>query len=221
MSIDDNMQRWRDWLNTIDQDITTVYLWRSTWRTVGEIVRANPAIPPSHFFAYQASIYGTSQALALRRLTDRDLRAVSLANLIKDLGEHATELTADWWLTLQPNAEIRDFHPFAKSGTSHFDPGIASQDLILLRDAVAPVKKYVDQHLAHRDRTSTRDIPTFADIHAALAALGLVFRRYYALLTGADRLIMVPVPQPGWHLPFTVSWLPPGAAPPKFEGTIG
>src|SRR5207253_2298454 len=70
VTVEDHEQRWREWLSTIDQDITTVYLFRATWLTVGDIVRTNSNIRPSHFFAYMASIYGTSQALALRRLAD-------------------------------------------------------------------------------------------------------------------------------------------------------
>ncbi len=52
-----------------------------------------------------------------------------------------------WWVGLQPNADIRDFGPFEASGTNHFDPHIASADLVRLCKAVAQVKKYVDQHL--------------------------------------------------------------------------
>jgi len=220
VAIKDHEQRWRDWLGTIDQDITTVYLFRSTWLTVGQIVRANSNIPPSHFFAYMASIYGTSQALALRRLTDERKDVVSLARLVMDLKRHASQLTLEWWLTLQDGSEVSDFRQFTKAGMNHFDPAIADEDLTLLRQAVAPVRTYVDHHLAHHDRDPTKSIPTFGDIHAALDSVGGVFRRYYALLTGADRPIMVPVPQPGWHLPFTVPWLPPGTPPPKLEGTI-
>ena len=221
MAIHDHEQRWRQWLSTIDQDITTVFLFRATWLTVGRIVRANNDIRPSHFFAYQASIYGTSQALALRRLTDERRDVVSLARLVKDVRNHATEVTREWWLALQPGAEVSDFRQFTTTSMNHFDPAIADEDLKRLRQAVAPVKKYVDHHLAHHDRDPTKAIPTFGDIHLALDTVGAVFRRYYALLTGADRPIMVPVPQPGWHLPFTVPWLPPGTRAPKLDGTIG
>lgn len=50
MTIADHEQRWRGWFDTINQDITTVYLWRATWLAVGDMVRANPEIRPSHVF---------------------------------------------------------------------------------------------------------------------------------------------------------------------------
>jgi hypothetical protein len=205
----------------ITQDITTVYLWRATWLTVGDIVRANTQIPPSHYFAYLSNTYGTSQALAVRRLADERRGVVSLATLVKDVGSHASEITAAWWAGLDPNLDARDFRPFQAVGTDHFDPAIGDRDLIQLRKAVSRVKKYVNQHLAHRDPNPTKDIPTFGEIHSAMDSVGEVFRKYYMLLTGADRLFMVPIPQPGWHRPFTVSWLPPGSAPPRLRGTAG
>jgi len=172
MTITEREEHWRGWLDTIKQDITTVYLWRATWLAVGDMVRANSEIPPSHFWAYMSNTYGTSQAIAVRRLADNDRRVVSLVTLIKDLRKHALEITSDWWLTLQPGADIREFARFQEATTNHFDPAIASQDLERLRDAVARVKKYVDHHLAHYDQNPTREIPTFREIHAHSIRLG-------------------------------------------------
>jgi uncharacterized protein with von Willebrand factor type A (vWA) domain len=161
-------------------------------------------------------------AVDLMGIQDREQFRLSLrATLIKDLRTHASEITADWWLGLQPNADIRDFARFRADGTDHFDPRIAREDLRRLRREVAHVKKYVDKHLAHRDQDPTKEIPTFADIHAALDAVAAVFRKYYMLLTGADRFVMVPVPHPGWFRPFTVPWLPPESPSPRLRGTIG
>lgn len=94
MTITEREEHWRGWLDTIKQDITTVYLWRATWLAVGDIVRANSEIPPSHFWAYMSNTYGTSQAIAVRRLADNDRRVVSLVTLIKDLRKHALEITS-------------------------------------------------------------------------------------------------------------------------------
>jgi hypothetical protein len=216
----DRQQRWSDWLETINQDITTVFYWKETWVAFGTILRSNPAIPPSHFFRLMANTYGTSQAVAVRRLADPKRGVVSLASLIKDLRKHSAEITAEWWVGLQPNADVRDFEPFRLKGTNHFDPAIADIDLDRLQVAVEKVKVYVDQHLAHRDQKPTKDVPTFDAIHAALDELGKTFRKYHTLLTAADRIVMVPVPNPGWYLPFTVPWLPPGAKAPQIGGTI-
>ena len=157
----------------------------------------------------------------MRRLADDRRGVVSLASLIKDLRKHAMDITADWWARLQPGADIRDFRRFQAAGTAHFDAAIASADLGRLADAVAQVKKYVDQHLAHRDQNPSKEIPTFGDIHAAMDSVGEVFRKYHLLLTGAERFVMVPVPHIGWDLPFTVPWLPPGSPRPRLRGTVG
>ena len=140
-------RQWRECWDVIAQDIYTAYFWRSTWLTVGDIVRANPTVRPSHYIAYLSSTYGSSEAVAVRRLADEHKDAVSLVTLIKDVRQHARFITADWWVGLQAGADIRDFRRFQASGTNHFDPAIAARDLAQLRAAVARVKKYVD-HIA-------------------------------------------------------------------------
>jgi hypothetical protein len=91
----DRVQRWNGWLETINQDITTVLYWKETWLAFGHILRSNPAIPPSHFFRLMSNTYGTSQAVAVRRLADPTRTVVSLASLIKDLRKHSSQITAE------------------------------------------------------------------------------------------------------------------------------
>ncbi len=213
-------ERWLDWLNTLRDDLYNVFLWRATWLTVGDMVRANPDIQPSHYFAYLANTYGTSQAVAVRRLADDRSDVVSLARLIKEVRKHATEITVEWWVGLDPNIDARDFGRFRASGADHFDPSIASDDLAGLRGAVADVKAYVDEHLADRDPSPTKDIPTFATIHAALDSVSAIFATYYTNLTGASILVFVPEPQIGWYRPFIVPWLAPGSKPVRLRGTL-
>jgi hypothetical protein len=213
-------KRWRSWLETISNDIFFVYFWRATWLTVGDMVRANPDVPPSHYFRYLSDTYGTSQAVAVRRIADESANVVSLVNLIRDVKRHAVQITTEWWLTVNPANEAGDFLRFRGRDSDHFDPVIANNDLARLHDAVTKVKKYVDQHLAHRDQDPTKDIPTFRDIHDAVDEVGGAFRTYNMLLTGADMPSLVPEPELDWYVPFTVPWLPPGSPPPILRGTF-
>ncbi len=211
---------WQEWLGIISQDIFTVYFWRATWLTLGDIIRSNPDVGPSHLFSYMSNVYGSSQAVAVRRLADERRDVVSLAALIKDMNRHARAITADWWISLHPAAEARDFRQFAAPGTDYFDAAIASRDLTRLRAAVGQVKKYVDEHVAHRDRNRTKDTPTFADIHAAVDVVGDVFRTYHTLLTTAVMTSLVPDPDLDWFQPLTVPWVKAGSAP-RLRGTYG
>jgi hypothetical protein len=213
-------KRWRAWLETISNDIFFVYLWRATWLTVGDMVRANPDVPPSLYFRYLSDTYGTSQAVAVRRLADERANAVSLVNLIREIKRHSTEITTAWWLTVNPANEARDFAHFRTHNRDHFDPRIASNDLARLHEAVANVKKYVDENLAHRSQTPTKKIPTFREIHDAVDAIGQAFRTYNLLLTGASMPSLVPEPDLDWYAPFTVPWLRPGSPPPILRGTF-
>lgn len=212
-------KRWRAWLETISTDISFTYLWRATWLTVGDMVRANPDVPPSLYFRYLQETYGSSQAVAVRRIADERAHVVSLVNLIRDIRRHSAEITTAWWLTVNSANEARDFAPVRADNTDHFDPRIASSDLARLHDAVTKVKKYVDEHLAHRSQNPTKEIPTFREIHDAVDAIGEVFRTYNMLLTGASMPNLVPEPDLDWYVPFTVPWLRPGSEPPVLRGT--
>lgn len=216
-----HQERWQAWLESIKNEVLTAYLWRATWLTVGDIVRDNATIPPSHYFRYLADTYGAAQASAVRRLTDERRDVVSLARLIKDLRRHAPNVTAEWYANHRPEAERRDFRPFQLENTEHFDPAIADADLVKLRSAVARVKGFVDEHVAHQAEEATKDIPTFREIHEALDSVGEIFRRYHSLLTAAEMPFLVPYPQPGWHLALSVPWVRPGSQAPKLRGTPG
>lgn len=212
---DSKIDKWQRWLSQIDLEITTIFQNRAVWRTVNNIVAANPSLPPSHFFEYMAQTYVTSQAAAVRRQAEIDTRVVSLGILLREIATEPERLSRRWYVSQYPKGTQWMGHEhftkeLAGPGCDHLDPAKVQADLKVLADSTAPIKRYVDQHIAHYDRSRRLDqIPTFNDLDEAIDVLGRLLKRYLLLLRQADRDPIEPVPQYDWVAPFRVPWIAP------------
>jgi hypothetical protein len=82
---DSRIEKWRRWLDPrIDTEILTMHAHRDVYLKVVEITQQHGSLPPSHFFDYLASWYGTTQTAAIRRQADTNPRVVSLARLMTE-----------------------------------------------------------------------------------------------------------------------------------------
>jgi hypothetical protein len=211
---DSKVEKWRRWLKEIDGEITTMWLNRDVWKTVNQLVSDNPILPPSHFFEFMAQTYATAQAAAVRRQAEVSDRVVSLGTLLTEIAGDPQRLTRqrfvgayDWGMQWMGDEAFDE--RFAGPGADDIDPGRVADDLVRLNEAAMRIKGYVDQHVAHYDRSRRLDeIPTFDNLDTAIDVLGDLLRRYILLLEQADRAMIAPVPQYDWLGPFRVPWLP-------------
>ena len=65
------------------------------------------------------------------------------------------------------------------------------EDLAKLDRTCERVKGYVDQFVAHHDRTSSASVPTHRELNEAVDALVETFRKYYAIVNDADIEVVV------------------------------
>ena len=64
-------------------------------------------------------------------------------------------------------------------------------DLARLDRTCEKVKGYVDQFVAHHQRNSSAALPTHRELNEAVDALIETFRKYYAVINGADIDVVV------------------------------
>lgn len=211
---DSKVDKWCRWLDAIDQEVTTIWLNRTVWQGLNEIVRQNGRLPASHFLEFLAQTYVTSQAAAIRRQAEADLsRVVSLGGLLTEIAEEPQLLSRALYVWRRPPGEQwlghRTFdEEFAHPGDDHIDPSRVCADKTRLEGAAAPIKRYVDHHIAHYDRKrKLEEIPTFPDLDAAIDTLGLLLQRYLLLLKGLDRDQVAPAIAYDWTAPFRVPWI--------------
>ncbi len=169
------------------------------------------------FWDFYGENYAAAQAIAVRRQADRDARTCSLARLIKEMQDDAELLTRDYYVGLldeRTDSDLlvkranSDFDRLAGSG-DHLDPEIAARDFEVLQNDAHRLRVYVNEHVAHDMAEPTvPEMPTYADLHAAIDSVGEIFKKYAVTLTGGWWATLEPAIQGDWKAIFRVPWLP-------------
>ncbi|HVS48194.1 MAG TPA: hypothetical protein VHJ99_04760 [Candidatus Dormibacteraeota bacterium] len=166
------------------------------------------------FFTFLAATYTTSQAVAVRRLSDTATDVISFGRLLAEIEASPQTITREWW--------TGHFDPgwdhtmgaqnwadnFGGSIVDYVDPAVVAADFAELVAKVLPVRKYVNQYLAHTSQRPGRADATYADIDDAIDFIGRMFQRYSLLVEVADRPILVPAVTGDLMAPFRMPWLP-------------
>jgi hypothetical protein len=139
------------------------------WKVQREVIQRNARLltARSPFFDMMNDSYAHATASRIRRLIDRDNRVISLRRLIEALRDYPDLLSA-------------------KMSTQEL-----MEDLAKLDQTCEKVKGYVDQFVAHQDRSSSATVPTHRELNEAVDALIETFRKYYAVINGADIEVVV------------------------------
>jgi hypothetical protein len=185
---------------------------RKVWEELVRIAEANSSLPPSYLFEFISDIYGDSQAVAVRRMADRDPQASSLANVIAEAiqsPELISRQTAHGNGRDPRTLAIIDAQFTQLAGTGpHLAPKIPERDLARLLDVSRSVKNYVDRHVAHTDKRSfdPHALPKLSEVHEATRTVSELFRKYATLVYGANHTVLHDVPD-GWTEVLRVPWL--------------
>jgi hypothetical protein len=213
--------KWKRWCEgTIRSNVLTMNLQRYAWREVAKILDDNSqSLPESYWWEFMRDTYGTTQAVAVRRQADTHRDAASLGKLIQEIRAYASRITKDLWLGMWGSFEDDRFgveramaenawdeHYGGNVGT-HLDPAIPTADLETLTVDAAKVKRYVDQHVAHADAVQARVTLTLEEVHAAIDAIGHLFRKYYNLLTASSFVTLEPAIQHNWKAALQLPWM--------------
>ena len=194
---DAHVAKWTGWLHRLRDQVHTLYLWRTIWRTIIKTAEGNPEVPRTIVFDFMAATYGASQAMAVRRLCGDQNRAISFRRLLREIAANPGLL------------------PPGRVNVAEVEADLKALDSGVMKD----VGRYVSQYLAHSQETPSVSIPSFEDLHAAIDALGALVRRYVLVIEDADQLLE-PAVLGDWMAPFRVAWLPgyPRVPRPKPRG---
>jgi hypothetical protein len=139
------------------------------WKVQREVIQRNPRLLTirSAFFDMLNDAYAHSTAMRVRRLVDKDNRTISLRGLLKELSKYP-DLSKDRVSADELTADINELD----QGTSK-------------------VKDYVDQFIAHHDRSPVATAPIHRELNAAIELLIRLLRKYYGVLAGSDIDVVV------------------------------
>jgi hypothetical protein len=214
-AVDARYERWVGQLERIVQEVYRINHYRFLYRGLAEITQvAN--LPPSAIFDALGIWYATTQSASVRRQLDRRRGVVSLYRLLSEIANHPEVMTRDRHLALwKDEADSREaqsnFDRFAGSRErDQVDVRQVREDMARLRAIGRTVEHYVDEAVAHNADETTDEAPTYADLNAAIDAIGEIVKKYASLLKAEILWVLEPVIQGDWKAPFRKPWIPPG-----------
>ena len=116
--------------------------------------------------------YAHSAAMRVRRIVDRDDRTISLRKLLNELVNYPDLL----------NQQVTALE--------------LTNDIQALDQATSKVKAYVDQFIAHHDRTPTADTPFNRELSHSIDTVIRTFKKYYGILAGVDLDVVIDYSDP-------------------------
>jgi hypothetical protein len=200
MRNDPQFEKWCGWLETIRDDVQTLYFYRYIFQGIVDIVMRNERLDTqSPFFGFLERTYGDSIVMGIRRQLKASNESISLASLLREVIAKPDLVTrSDFFQVFKDFGSLRidrirheTFDRFALSGSPHVDPARVETDLQLLKDRCKAAEDYADRRIAHWDRRQPGFSLTFDDISIALDTLGEMVQKY-CLLFFATHVELLP-----------------------------
>jgi hypothetical protein len=163
----------KQWMGWLKEELLALVTDNDTyWRLQEEVIYRNHRLLTmrSPYFDMLHYAYVSTTTSAIRRLTEKqnkDKTNVSLRIVLEEIEKDPV---------LFENQVPR--------------PQLQS-DLDILEGLEKVIKPYVDRMIAHHDRRGIAETPKYGNLRASVAALGDIFRRYYALIEGVDSCLKI------------------------------
>lgn len=136
---------------------------------VQDVIKGNAKLLLAHsaFFDMMNDSFAYAATVRIRRIVDKNHRTISLLRLLEELEEYPELL--DGKVTA---AALQD-------------------DIRKLKESTERVKGYVDQYVAHHQRTPTADIPLYREVTRTIKIITDVFKKYYFVIRATDISLQV------------------------------
>jgi hypothetical protein len=198
---DEMFSRWqKEWVPKIDESVTRLWYHREVWQHVRDLLTREHKRYDSDgtFLGPFTTMYVDSQAMAVRRLADRDKQVVSFARLLEQMREHPSVLSRERYRCMchekagpgwSDDFADKDYDGYAAPGRDELDRSLLERDLERLLGDAAQVIGYATKTVAHRDRHAFEGQVTFGELSNVVDDItSLWWDRYHTLLTGVGRV---------------------------------
>lgn len=225
VGIEDDWQRWCQRFDKTHNGIVRLFHDRAIWRTILAMLDDNPAVTRGGHGEYWLGwCYTTTQLVGIRRETDPNREGTGLGRSLKALASkprmatragYEQQIRAAGYGGSEFNELAGMFGRFAQPGAAFIDASLVRQDIDDLRAVVADVNAFTTKVLAHRDDRIGRCAPslppiTWADLDAAIDAVGTIHKKYYSLRYPGEALgSLTPLKTREWTRLFDAAWMPP------------
>jgi hypothetical protein len=229
VTAEDEWQGWCARFGKTHNGVIRLFHDRAIWRTILAMLDANPKVARGGFGEYWlGSCYTDSLLIGIRRETGGDSGSIGLLRSLKALTSNPRMATRAWYVQQVRLGDHQGwdawaladleagFNRYAASGEPFIDPALVWQDITALEAVITHVNAYTSKTIAHRDDDVRRGVSgappvTWAELDAALDAVGNMHRKYYRLCHPGESLGgLTPLISPSWIQMFGTAWMPPG-----------
>lgn len=169
VNLNHEYERWCSWLRDsgrIRKDVYGLVYERQLWigfellATANEHDRKN-----SLFFTWVRESYLTSIASGIRVQSDLDTRSISMARLLHLMARYPKAVTRTRYLEERDAASKeshywdwanKGFDELAGTGNEYIDPAVPGHDLERLLEVAAPIRKIVNNSIAHANTDTNK-----------------------------------------------------------------
>ncbi len=223
LSDDELFADWQETAKRAYDDAVDLHWNRHMFRILAAVFKANSHLQEkgAHFWEWALHNYIAGAGMAIRRELDREGSVPNLRRMLHEIIERPSVLSRARYLANWNPKSVGD-REFANRGFDSFgfvrpslnpdedyiDPAAVAADLDWLDAQTDTVQSFIEQTIAHRQRSKPEPV-TFADFNETVAAVGTIFKKYYARITQASIADLEPVPQFDPLEVFSFRWLEP------------
>jgi len=211
------------WLDTLADQIIRLREHQRIWEEMQEMVKNNSNLQkPSVFYDWINDMYVSGMAMAIRRQTDDDSRSVSFVRFLKLVKGNPSLVSRQRYRALFPKGDAfveqleelgmkKDYidggyDDLVGPGKQQPTPGDIQVEIDELEKVTKKVVALADKVVAHHDENKPSDLPTSAEVEAAITYLEKLVQRY-KMLFEATHLSMDVAYQYDWKAIFRVPWI--------------
>ena len=215
MSVHARSNRFKQWkkrFKVIKHSIFDLAFKRFVYKEVTKLIQDNPRVQvASAFYDWMHQVYIVDMSIHIRRLVDRDRRAVSLYKLVQDIEDHPEVITRRRFTIgykefLKPFGH-RDYDRLSKPGGNVLNKKLITKHRVALVKSQKRLRIYTNKHVAHLDKAGMRKFPSYAELDACIDTIQDIAKQCTLLLEQSSLTTALPKIQYDWKAPFRVAWI--------------
>ncbi len=212
--MDPKLKKWLHWLEDVKIDVRELVIAKYTYYEILNMMDNNPHLNKhgSLFYDYLAHTYATYVVIGIRRQVKYSKQGISIIRLLREISATPETLSRKYYVALYkpPSTDWadKDFNQFASPDSKYIDSGLVANDLTSLRKESKRLESFADKHVAHRDQSGLKELPTFNEVDSCINLLEKLYIKYHMLFHAVDIDTLLPEPPHDWKNIFSVPWLP-------------
>lgn len=214
----DTFDKWNRWLETITDDVTILVTDKHIFWEIQDMRKKNQVIqkPGNRFFESLERLYAESALMRIRKQIKSRQDSTSLARLLSQIANDPGFLSrkrfADAYRFSNPDSAVSPDtyfdQLFAGNVDDHVDPELVKKDLEELRARAEKVEYCADKAVAHHDRGTLLEVPTFGEVNDCVDLLEKLTIKYRFLFRGVTFVgSLLPEDLGDWKAIFKIPWL--------------